>query len=225
MSKPYRNKKWLNFRQEVIDLDGNCCSVCHRLESDGVILQVHHKHYVEGKSPWEYSYGDCETLCKGCHAREHGLIPPSSGWRLVCEEDLGELNTSCELCGTSLRYVFTVHHRHWEPLNVGTNCCDHLTGTKIASEHMNSKNRYEERLKRFQESSRWKQSGRRLRIHQKDIYADIVTIENGFVVYMNGVRGKKIYQAIDEAKIKIFQTIEDGTAQKCLISRNKMNNG
>lgn len=221
MSKPYRNKKWLIFRQEVIELDGNCCSVCRRLESDGVILQVHHKHYIEGKFPWEYSYDDCETLCKGCHAREHGLILPSSGWRLVCEEDLGELNASCDLCRTSLRYVFTVHHPHWEPLNVGTDCCDRLTDTKIVSERMI----YKERLKRFQESSRWKQSGRRLRIHQKDIYVDIVTIEKGFIVYMNRVRGNKIYQTIDEAKTKIFQTIEDGTAQKYIISRNKMNNG
>jgi len=221
MPNPYQNKKWLKFRREVIELDGGRCSVCRRLEVDNIVLQVHHKFYISGKFPWNYSYEDCETLCKGCHAREHGRIPPSFGWSFICEEDLGGLDSTCELCGTSIRYVFIIHHPHWEPLNVGTVCCDHLTGTKIASESMDLKQRYETRLKRFRESSRWKQSGRRLRIHQKEIYADIVTIKEGFIIYMNGLRGKLIYRTIDEAKTRIFETIENGTARKCLDLHNK----
>lgn len=223
MPNLYRNKEWLKFRAEVVELDGNRCSVCGRSE-ENIVLQVHHKHYISGKLPWEYNYNDCETLCRGCHAREHGLIRPNFGWSFIAEDDLGSLDGTCELCGASIRYVFSVFHPNWEMLNVGTVCCDNLTGTKIASEIMDSKHRYESRLKRFQDSTRWKQRGNTLEIHQKTINAEIIAVEQGFVIYMNAVKGKKIYCSIDEAKEKIFQTIEDGTAQKCLISRNKMNN-
>lgn len=89
MANSYRNEEWLKFRKEVIELDGNRCAICGRSELEDIVLQVHHKNYVSGKLPWEYSYKDCETLCKGCHAREHGLICPNFGWEFVGEDDLG----------------------------------------------------------------------------------------------------------------------------------------
>ncbi len=219
MANSYRNQEWSKFRKEVIELDGNRCAVCGRSGLENIVLQVHHKTYVSGKLPWEYSYGDCETLCKGCHAREHGLIPPSFGWSFISENDLGSLDGTCELCGKSIRYVFSVFHPNWEMLNVGTICCDNLTGTKIASGIMDSKKRYEDRLKRFQDSSRWKQKGHSLVIRQQNIDAEIVPNEKGFRVLMNNVQGRFIYPSVCEAKSKIFETIENGSAKECLDKR------
>lgn len=82
----YRNKEWESFREEVFELDNHQCVRCNRTEFDGVVLQVHHKEYLKGKTPWEYPYEFCETLCKGCHAAEDGLIPPKNGWEYCGEE-------------------------------------------------------------------------------------------------------------------------------------------
>lgn len=115
------------------------------------------------------------------------------------------------------------YHPHWEMLNVGTICCNNLTGTKIASEIMDSKQRCETRLKRFQESSRWKQAGYNLKIHQKSIDAEIVPFQQGFRIFMNGYKGKFLYCSICEAKAKIFETIENGNAKKYIDAHTKPN--
>ena len=63
---------------------------------------------------------------------------------------------SCDHCGTAIRYVFMVQHPKWRTLEVGEECCDNLTCTKVASDHMDSLRRQQERLRRFVLSSRWK---------------------------------------------------------------------
>ena len=69
MANPYADRQWAAFREKVVNLDGAMCVECGRTRSDGVVLQVHHRQYIRGRKPWEYDYADCETLCKGCHAR------------------------------------------------------------------------------------------------------------------------------------------------------------
>ena len=101
------------FENKFFEIDGFKCTKCGR-EKPEVVLQVHHKEYQSGNPPWGYSTGMCETLCKGCHAREHGEIRPNEGWDLNYQEDLGGLNGECECCGTSIRYVFFIHHKHWK---------------------------------------------------------------------------------------------------------------
>lgn len=61
------NQLWLNKRAEILQRDGFRCRYCS--ETKG--LQVHHKHYVEGRLAWEYDDSDLITLCKSCHAKEH----------------------------------------------------------------------------------------------------------------------------------------------------------
>ncbi|WP_347257917.1 HNH endonuclease [Methylocaldum sp.] len=220
MHQSYRDGRWAQFREEVIDIDGNRCSRCGRSRSDEVILQVHHKRYVPGKAPWEYAYKDCETLCKGCHGREHGHIRPNTGWHYIAHEDLGDLIGDCDWCHTAIRYVFTVHHPHWEPLAVGTVCCDNLTSTQVATDIMESHKRYASRLNRFLSSPRWKKVGRELVIHQKNnIVVRIVPIGTIFKVKMNQHLGKMEYSSIAEAKAKVFETFENGEAERFLKSR------
>lgn len=213
--KGYARKNWKEFREEVIELDGRVCSVCGRGEPD-VYLQVHHKRYIPNKLPWEYTYKDCVTLCKGCHAAEHGVIPPKYGWEYVGYDDLGDLIGTCELCGSSLRHQFFVFHENWGTMEVGTYCCDSLTDTEVASNLVDSKKRYEDRKRRFIQSSRWKSSGNTHKIKQNKISVAILSNGGSYRIAMNGTKGKLLFPTIEEAKEHIFEAIESGKAGKYL---------
>ncbi len=218
--KNYRDHNWKRFRREIIDLDGGLCNVCRRGEPE-VILQVHHKKYIHGKLPWEYSPQDCITLCKGCHAAEHGIIPPKTGWEYIGDNDLGDLIGNCDLCGSNLRHQFFVFHENWGTMEVGTYCCDSLTDTEIASNSIESKKRFEDRKKRFINSNRWKKQARRYLIKQNKIYVSILGKNTGFSIKMNGILGKAIYASLKEAKAKVFEVIENGKASEYLEKHNK----
>jgi hypothetical protein len=207
----YRRAEWVGFREENIRLHGGVCAKCSRGRSDNVVLQVHHKKYIPGRKPWEYPHDLCETLCKRCHAEEHGIIMPQSGWDLIGVNDLGDVIGTCERCGTAIRHVFLVQHEKWAALEVGETCCDNLTGTAIASDHMESMRRFDDRLKRFVSSSRWlsDKSGAPW-IRQKNVSLAIVSDGNQFRLKINGRRGKLVFASILDAKMKAFELIESG---------------
>lgn len=124
----YRNEKWFEFSGKVQARDGKVCLNCHRSPPE-VILQVHHVIYIPNRLPWEYALSDCITLCKGCHAREHGHIEPNSGWFLMSIDDLGDLTGICERekCGNYIRYEHLTYHPDWGYKKVGSTCIEHLT--------------------------------------------------------------------------------------------------
>lgn len=124
----YANRRWFEFSRRVQLRDGNKCLKCHRSPPD-VVLQVHHELYVPNKNPWEYALSDCTTLCKGCHAREHGHVEPNSGWFLMSIDDLGDLIGTCERegCGNDIRYEHLTYHPEWGYKKVGSTCIEHLT--------------------------------------------------------------------------------------------------
>ncbi len=216
MAKGYSKQRWREFRDEVIESDGGACCRCGRTPADGAVLQVHHSHYVADRMPWEYAPQDCETLCKGCHAAEHGHIPPLVGWQYLGDGDLGDLIGTCDYCGQSIRYEFYVQHPAWEPMTVGTLCCDSLTGTQLASNHMESVTRYANRKRRFLSSTRWKAQGASHWIKQSGLDVQIVPAGASFRVHINGTAGKQAPQTLDEAKQLVFDVIESGAAQKYL---------
>jgi hypothetical protein len=208
--KNYRKSEWNTFREEVIELDGGVCQQCHRSEKDGIVLQVHHKEYLAGKLPWEYPYGLCETLCKGCHAAEHGIIPPKSNWEYCGDVDLGDLTGTCELCGSSLRYEFYVFHAKWPTLSVGTICCDTLTGTETAS----TLRRKIDRKGKFIKSPRWKEeSNGNLNIKQKGVSVVIFQEDSGFRLQLNEITGK-LYETETMAMERAFEFIDSGEAEE-----------
>lgn len=98
MSSSGSKSAWEAFRREIIELDGGVCVRCKRCESEGAVLQIHHREYLQGCLPWNFPYNLCETLCKGCHAETHGKIPPKSGWEYLSDEDLGDLCETCDYC-------------------------------------------------------------------------------------------------------------------------------
>ena len=128
LRKLYINEKWYEFSNRVKRRDGCECLQCGQKEPE-VILQVHHEKYVEGLAPWNYPLSDCRTLCKGCHARSHGLIEPNSGWTLISIDDLGGLDGICERksCGSEIRYEHYTYHPSWGYMVVGSTCIEHLT--------------------------------------------------------------------------------------------------
>lgn len=188
-------------------MDGGVCVRCKRGPLDGAVLQVHHKQYLSGKMPWEYPYELCETLCRGCHASEHGIIRPFSGWDCVGYDDLGDLSGQCELCGNAIRHVFFVQHEKWPSLEVGETCCDHLTSTEEASEHR----RFVERLQRFIESPRWKaEVSGGVWIVQKGMAIAIQPDGHQYYIVVDQHRGKQPFLSVRDAKTFILQSVENG---------------
>jgi len=213
-TKDYRKKDWQEFRLEVLEHYGFICSVCGRTRKDSnVVLQVHHKVYHPNKKAWEYEYDDLEVLCKGCHAAEHGHIPPKYGWEYLGEEDLGDLDGTCQNCGSSLRYNFIIYHKNWGILEVGTQCCDYLTDSKVASTLLESSKKYGARLERFIASTRWKETNNGLSITQKGYHAILVPAQNEFYLIINGVQGKKRFSSAREAKQYLFDNLENQKIQ------------
>ncbi len=132
----YINDKWRLFSDKVKRRDGFRCLQCGR-GPDEVTLQVHHEHYIEGRAPWDYALSDCRTLCKGCHAREHGQIEPDRGWTLLEIVDLGSLDGVCERhnCGNPIRYAHLTYHPAWGYKTVGSTCIEHLTRNEQLISH------------------------------------------------------------------------------------------
>ena len=216
----YQQNQWKEFRQNVIELDGNKCTACGR-NGNEIILQVHHKEYIKGRKPWEYAPQDCKTLCKGCHAEEHNIIMPRIGWEYNGEEDLGDLVGTCEYCGSSLRYAFYIYHENWGYLTVGKQCCDNLTDTNIASNFMESQKRFEERKERFMDSPRWKMERGILTIKQSTFEVKIKEYQSAYYITIGSLESKTKYNSLYEAKSKVFDVIESGELIEYIKKKDK----
>jgi 5-methylcytosine-specific restriction endonuclease McrA len=66
--KPYweklRDPRWQRKRTEIMQRDNYTCRYCQSTENT---LNVHHRVYRKGKSPWEYEDDVFVTLCESCH--------------------------------------------------------------------------------------------------------------------------------------------------------------
>ncbi|MFL4436870.1 HNH endonuclease [Acinetobacter baumannii] len=63
-----KHPKWQRKRLEILQMWNFSCSKCESTENT---LHVHHKHYVKGRKPWEYSANELTVLCESCHKSEH----------------------------------------------------------------------------------------------------------------------------------------------------------
>ncbi|MFW2163062.1 HNH endonuclease [Acinetobacter beijerinckii] len=204
-NKDYRNNAWLEFREDAFSKLGYFCQRCSR-DDDEVTLQVHHKIYIDGRKPWEYNLSDCEILCSGCHAREHGHIRPDYNWNLSHSYDLGSMIGTCELCGNSIRFEFHVFHNDWhEPMVTGTVCCDYLTGTQEATEFRKQQQAFQRYLQKwcdFDNGESIYQANKRLtfkiiKLSEKSFKVEVIKL--GKRVHI----GKKAFQSAEEIKYKL----------------------
>ena len=125
--KSYHNEEWFKFSDKVQRRDDYKCLKCGRKKGE-VVLQTHHKLYKRGLEVWNYPLSDCISLCKGCHAQEHGIVEPS-GWTLISIDDLGGLDGICEKqgCGNEIRYEHLIYYPSWGYKTVGSTCVEYLT--------------------------------------------------------------------------------------------------
>ena len=207
----YLKTEWKEFRENILENDDYTCIRCKRTKSDGIILQIHHTVYHKGRKPWQYATEECQTLCKGCHASEHGIIMPKHGWEFIEMEDLGDLIGECEFCFNQLRYSFTIFHEKWGYLNVGTGCCDNLTDSDLATNQKESLLRYINRKNNFIKSPRWKGSGKIKYIRHALFEINIFEYNDNFELRIHGLKSKKKYTSLIEAKGKAFDIIENGS--------------
>jgi hypothetical protein len=63
-----QDPKWKAKSAKIRDRDGHKCVKCG---AKGVELHVHHKYYIFGREPWDYTDKALITLCGACHDKEH----------------------------------------------------------------------------------------------------------------------------------------------------------
>ncbi|NML55826.1 HNH endonuclease [Chryseobacterium cheonjiense] len=219
MKNNYNSEFWKEFRDSIIESDGYKCSICGK-ESSKTILQVHHTKYIKGRNLWEYASEDCVTLCKSCHAMEHGKIKPNYGWEYIGDEDLGDLIGECDNCGSNIRYVFHIYHEKWGALEVGTLCCDNLTDSQEASNLMESVRRFESRKKNFINSIKWKSSEHFHSIKKNLFEIKIDEIDDYFCLTIHNQKSKKRYSSLELAKSSAFEAIENGKFIEYCLKKN-----
>jgi hypothetical protein len=209
-----RKQLWQKFRAQVVELDGYKCIRCGRSQDDGAVLHVHHKSYIVGQHYWDYPAEMMETLCAGCHAKEHGIISPDCGWVLSSDSDLGARIGACDYCGNSLRYTFHITHPNWPSMDVGSDCCNQLTRTDIATALERRRQTRDARRQRFVESGGWhyddEEGGGNGTFSKFDLrYRILLQREpGGYRIRVGPHRGQHIHQSIADAKAAAFDAVE-----------------
>ena len=59
-----KHPEWQKKRLKILERDQFTCQLC---DSKDKTLHVHHKFYISGRNPWEYTDGMFMTLCHECH--------------------------------------------------------------------------------------------------------------------------------------------------------------
>ena len=222
---------------QIIRADGGMCCQCGRKEPD-VVLQVHHKKYIPKRKPWEYPQEDLITLCKGCHAKEHNLLPnaiPQYGWKYEGMDDLEDIEETCQLCGTEIRFAHYLSHPEYGCIVVGCICSDKLLNNEQASAAEHAYKLEQQRLQRFIESPKWKHHKNcyfyenlddfKIMIVEKD-YGCYITIyykyhreEYGsYIEQENKIHSNTKYNSLKEAKKQVYQAITSRKIYKYLIT-------
>lgn len=214
MRSSYKGK-WNVFRKQVIELDGAKCLRCGKTRDEGAILHVHHKQYIQGRAAWDYPPSYCETLCAGCHAVTHGILPPDCGWIVTGEDDTGSRTQNCDYCSNLIRYCFQIKHPTWGEMWVGADCCDHLTGTSQASMRVDELKTRDARRERFSDKSKWQvnydeDDGVSYSNGLAGVHVRIAHELGGLRIYWSGKRGGTLYSSFTEAAETAFNKIDSG---------------
>lgn len=226
-SNSYRDKKWYDKRHHIIERDKHTCCRCKRCLPDDQ-LQVHHLHYFEGRKPWEYEDFELITLCKHCHAEEHGHVKPTYGWRYEGMEDLEDLVGECDNCHQAIRYAHLISHPDWGFMTVGSQCAENLTSEYGLSEREEEAKKLAQRYKRYLNSPKWKHykdgyfmdfDDCHIKIWDNEDYCNLEivlplwnrqTLEHRY----EKLRSKQKYATFDDAKTQAFKVITDGSLIK-----------
>lgn len=219
-SREYRQADWKQFRDRVLQRDEYRCQSCGRTQDSGAVMQVHHFLYVDGRRAWEYPLEEVITLCRGCHAAEHGKIAPQNGWEYEGEEDLEDPTGECDWCGkTEIRFIHFINHPRWFPLEVGVECCGKLTDPLLAHSRLKSMRGFALRSDRFVNSAKWFEFGGEPAIIQGKYLIVINRTDDQFLLNVAGFMGKERFVTPRAAKRHAFKVLESGKLGKWFESK------
>jgi hypothetical protein len=201
MASFYHRQEWFKFRERCLDRVGRKCEACGRGQGEAS-LQIHHPHYAEGVLPWDYKEAFCQVLCKGCHAKEHGLIKPSDGWILIHSDwEWGESSgsTCCENCGAAMDWHNDLWNPAWGIITVGYDCAEKLGNPEA---HAMRKQHLRERT--FLNSPRWNRTQKGWKYKHGDL--DVFVLDRGEYCALNisGEWGRLKYKTLEDAKRRAF---------------------
>lgn len=81
--KDLEDYRWIRKRKRIFKRDNFTCQECRATTN----LQVHHKEYISGRRPWQYSESYLITLCTLCHGKHHlPEIKAKTGNKLLDKE-------------------------------------------------------------------------------------------------------------------------------------------
>lgn len=201
----YKRQEWFDFRDECFKAANYTCSDCGKSKGQKVILQLHHPHYQHDLMPWEYKKQFCVVLCKGCHAREHGIIRPNEGWELLHSDfEAGESSgeTECDCCGTPMSWHNYIFHPKWGTINVGYGCAENLC---IHDLHQ-AKLKHNQR-KTFINSPRWRSTPKGERYSHGDRHVLVFNNNGQWKIKIAGTWGKLKFTSPEEAKAQAFDVL------------------
>ena len=67
-SEKLKDPRWQKLRLEALDAAEWKCKACYEKDET---LHVHHRKYIKGREPWEYSLDELIVVCKTCHKEIH----------------------------------------------------------------------------------------------------------------------------------------------------------
>lgn len=198
-----RRIEWLDYRAKVLKRRNFKCERCGATQN----LHVHHPEYGNGRKPWEYHVDFCELLCRGCHAKEHGKVPPDSNWILLFS-DL-EFNCPsdpipCSACQRDITWHFTIFHPDWGEWVVGSGCAERLS-LSAEAQYLQG---YQRRMDTFLHSPRWNDEGGAMTIKQDGQLCRIEVTQDKIRVQIGDKNGQENYADVNAAKQRIFLVLE-----------------
>ena len=101
-----KDPRWQKKRLEIMSRDSFACVECGNSENE---LHVHHKTYINGAKPWQYSDDNFLTLCSKCHKMNHHKI------KIIENDGIVDIPELIKILGRFTRCVDTIsnHEGSW----------------------------------------------------------------------------------------------------------------
>lgn len=70
-SEKLKSPLWQKRRFDILNRDNFTCQICNSTDKT---LHIHHRHYINGRDPWDYPNELLVTLCETCHKLEESNV-------------------------------------------------------------------------------------------------------------------------------------------------------
>lgn len=102
-----RTVEWQELRQRILLRDRFTCQRCRvvgRHRNSPILLNVHHKYYLDKTLPWQHPDECLQTLCRVCHEAVHreAAIPRTKPLPAQFALDGTPLAATCTTCGRGI---------------------------------------------------------------------------------------------------------------------------